>query len=208
MDLQFEQFVKPTILPMNTQIANNNQQNNNNHMNNSNLNNNMYSGMSEGISMPGGGYNGLYINPNMQSIPGPPSMSPDGYLSNGEMYYYPTQMNNGRSNDSYPIMRSHSNDTYNSYVSGHESLALSDDMSGTSGAYFHPSYAQSSSSITPTNKSPSNSFNKQIKEAKKQKGSGWGSHRGNYKCGRCGGPKVNHVCKFVDASGVTKESQV
>lgn len=34
------------------------------------------------------------------------------------------------------------------------------------------------------------------------------SARGNYRCGRCGQPKVNHVCEFVDAVASTASTQV
>jgi hypothetical protein len=32
--------------------------------------------------------------------------------------------------------------------------------------------------------------------------------RGNYRCGRCGLPKVNHVCQYVDAVGTNVSTQV
>jgi hypothetical protein len=34
------------------------------------------------------------------------------------------------------------------------------------------------------------------------------NNRGNYRCGRCGQPKVNHVCSFVDAPTASVSIQV
>jgi hypothetical protein len=34
------------------------------------------------------------------------------------------------------------------------------------------------------------------------------SNRGNYRCGKCGMPKVNHVCAFVDAVTASASAQV
>lgn len=34
------------------------------------------------------------------------------------------------------------------------------------------------------------------------------TNRGNYRCGRCGQPKVNHVCEFIDLSVASLSIQV
>lgn len=55
-------------------------------------------------------------------------------------------------------------------------------------------HGSASTTVTPTGS--------QIKKEKKEK------NRGNYRCGRCGKPKVNHVCAFVDAVTTSQAVQV
>ena len=55
-------------------------------------------------------------------------------------------------------------------------------------------HGSTSTTVTPTGS--------QTKKDKKEK------NRGNYRCGRCGKPKVNHVCAFVDAVTVSQAVQV
>eukprot|EP01032_Pedospumella_encystans_P019753 gene19753-22458_t len=54
-------------------------------------------------------------------------------------------------------------------------------------------HGSTSTTVTPTGS--------QTKKDKKEK------NRGNYRCGRCGKPKVNHVCAFVDAVTVSQAVQ-
>eukprot|EP01033_Poteriospumella_lacustris_P008919 gene8919-6402_t len=63
-------------------------------------------------------------------------------------------------------------------------------------------------SSTPTSQSSATSSSrrktaaqKRKEEQEKEKAAAAGLLRGNYRCGRCGLPKVNHVCQFVDTVG-------
>lgn len=68
-----------------------------------------------------------------------------------------------------------------------------------------PTYLRDSSPARSASSEPSTCSSTRTGGKKKHSSS---SNRGKYRCGRCGQPKVNHVCPYVDATSRSASTQV
>jgi hypothetical protein len=164
----------------------------------------------------------MMMHPKLSMIPNPPMNTlpvmniPNIMVPNDSNAYISAQLshNNGYSplnsnlSPVYPpqmmMKASQSNSNHSNYVVSDIQESESNTPISNTNAAPNTDESNMKKASTPTNynNDTNNSYNNQNNKESKN------LNRGNYRCGKCGQPKVNHVCQFVDIVSVEMGVQV